>query len=443
MKGIRICRKLAAIAVINLVVIAFVWTHFNRPAQGSSEIYENLRTFSEVLSLVDTNYVEDIELDDLVHGAIKGMLKTLDPHTSYMPPDVYKEMQVETEGSFGGLGIEITIRDGMLTVVAPIEETPAFRAGIKAGDKIIKVEGEDTIEMTLFDAVKKMRGRKGAEVTITIMRKEVKEPWDVTIVRDIIKIKSVRYRMLGDSIGYAKIRNFNKNTTNQLKEALKELESNKFTGFVLDLRDNPGGLLEQAVNVSDLFLSGGKVIVSTKGRLKKQNMRFNSRQRGSHLGFPMVVLVNGGSASASEIVAGAIQDYKRAVILGEQTFGKGSVQTILPLSDGSGLRLTTARYYTPSEKLIQGKGITPDIVVKNIPVEAVPKKDDKKRSRVREKDLRNTLAGDKEEKEEAEDPEDKQAKSVMDDIDPQDTQLRRAVEMLKSWKILKTFNQSG
>jgi carboxyl-terminal processing protease len=433
----RFSRKLALILVLNLLMVLFLWGRWEHTARGSSDVYENLKVFTEVLSLIERNYVEEVDPKEMVNGAIKGMLKTLDPHTSYMSPDAFKEMQVETEGSFGGLGIEIAIRDGLLTVVSPIEDTPAYRAGIKAGDKIIKVEGEDTKDMTLFDAVKRLRGPKGAPVTITIFRKGVDEPFDVTIVRDIIKIKSVRSRLIDETIGYVKLRNFNKNTTNELNKALKELESKGIKGLALDLRNNPGGLLEQAVGVSDIFLGGGKVIVSTKGRLKNQNVRFTSHGKGAHLSYPMVVLVNGGSASASEIVAGAMQDYKRAVILGEQTFGKGSVQTIIPLSDGSGLRITTARYYTPKERLIQGKGITPDIVVELQPAPAVEKPEEKKPHPViREKDLKNSLPAEGSESEE-----EKKAKD--EGIDPGDTQLKRAVEILKSWEILKTYSEAG
>ena len=259
--------KLAIILALSLLIVFLLLGRSDNISWGSSDTYENLRTFTEVISLVERNYVEDVDSEKMVEGAIRGMLKTLDPHSSYMTPEVFKEMQVETKGSFGGLGIEITIRNSVLTVVSPIEDTPAFRAGMKAGDRIIKVEGEDTFEMTLFDAVKRLRGQKGTPVTITVLREGVKEPFDVTIVRDIIKIKSVRHRLLEDDIGYIKIRSFNQNTSKETKEALKILESEQIKGLVLDLRNNPGGLLDQAVEVSDIFLVGGKVIVSTKGRI--------------------------------------------------------------------------------------------------------------------------------------------------------------------------------
>jgi carboxyl-terminal processing protease len=331
------------------------------PFQG--EAYENLKTFTEVLSHIESNYVEETEPEKLIHGAIRGMLRTLDPHSSFMPPDVYREMQVETEGRFGGLGIEITIRDDILTVVAPIEGTPAYRAGVQAGDQIVKIEGESTKEIALIDAVKKLRGPEGTAVTISIFRKGFTEPKDFTLTRAVIQIKSVRWKKLPDDIGYVKLRSFQKSTSDELEAALQDLEEQHIRALVLDLRNNPGGLLEQAIAVSDEFVEGGKLIVYTKGRLAGQNMKGYSKNDRAHLEFPMVILVNGGSASASEIVAGALQDMGRATVVGTQSFGKGSVQTIIPLSDGSGLRLTTAKYYTPSGREINGKGITPDIIV--------------------------------------------------------------------------------
>jgi carboxyl-terminal processing protease len=331
------------------------------PFQG--EAYENLKTFTEVLSHIESNYVEETDPEKLIHGAIRGMLRTLDPHSSFMPPDVYREMQVETEGRFGGLGIEITIRDDILTVVAPIEGTPAYRAGIQAGDQIVKIEGESTKEIALIDAVKKLRGPEGTAVTISIFRKGFTEPKDFTLTRAVIQIKSVRWKKLPDDIGYVKLRSFQKSTSDELEAALHDLEEQNIRALVLDLRNNPGGLLEQAIAVSDEFIEGGKLIVYTKGRLAGQNMKGYSKNDRAHLEFPMVILVNGGSASASEIVAGALQDMGRATVVGTQSFGKGSVQTIIPLSDGSGLRLTTAKYYTPSGREINGKGITPDIIV--------------------------------------------------------------------------------
>jgi carboxyl-terminal processing protease len=331
------------------------------PSQGG--VYENLKVFTEALSYVESNYVEEVEPEKVIQGAIRGMLKTLDPHSSYMPPDVYREMQVETEGRFGGLGIEITMRDDVLTVVSPIEGTPAFRAGIQPGDQIVKVDGESTKEMSLVDAVKKLRGPEGSSVTISVFRQGFNEPKDFTLSRAVIQIKSVRWTKLQNDVGYVKLRSFHKTTEEELEEALQDLGEQHIKTLVLDLRNNPGGLLEQAIAVSNVFLDGGQLIVYTKGRLPNQNMKGFSKSEGFHVSYPMAVIINGGSASASEIVAGALQDLHRATVIGTQSFGKGSVQTIIPLSDGSGLRLTTAKYYTPKGGEIHGKGITPDIVI--------------------------------------------------------------------------------
>ena len=328
-----------------------------------SDAYEQLKVFTEVLSYVEANYVEEIDPQKAIQGAIRGMLRTLDPHSSFMPPDVYREMQVETEGRFGGLGIEITIRNDVLTVVSPIEGTPAFRAGVQPGDQIIKVDGESTKDMSLVDAVKKLRGPEGSAVTISLFREGFTEPKDFTLTRAVIQIKSVRWTKVRDDVGYIKLRSFHKTSTEELEHALQDLEEQRIGGLVLDLRNNPGGLLEQAIAVADLFLEGGQLIVYTQGRLASQNMKGFSKNEGTHPNYPMVILINGGSASASEIVAGALKDLSRATVVGTQSFGKGSVQTIIPLSDGSGLRLTTAKYYTPKGTEIHGKGITPDVIV--------------------------------------------------------------------------------
>ncbi len=380
----RVLLLLSAAALVSILTGAVMAKRL--PFQ--SDAYENLKVFTEVLSYVEANYVEEVDPEKLVYGAIRGMLRTLDAHSSFMPPDVYREMQVETEGRFGGLGIEITIRDDILTVVAPIEGTPAFRAGIHAGDKIVKVDGESTKDMSLIDAVKKLRGPEGTSVTISILREGFTEPKDFTLTRAVIEIKSVRWTKLRDDIGYIKLRSFQKTTSDELEEALQDLEEQNIRAVVLDLRNNPGGLLEQAIAVSDEFLEGGKLIVYTKGRLAGQNMKGFSKNDRAHLDYPMVVLINSGSASASEIVAGALQDLERATIVGTQSFGKGSVQTIIPLSDGSGLRLTTAKYFTPKGREINGKGITPDIVVE----EPKPESEDKAVPQRRRRRL--TLPGD-------------------------------------------------
>ncbi|MGH7411763.1 MAG: S41 family peptidase [Candidatus Methylomirabilis sp.] len=325
--------------------------------------YERLKVFTEVLSLIQANYVEETKTRDLIYGGIKGMLETLDPHSSFLPPDIFKEMQVETQGSFGGLGIEITVKDRQLTVVAPIEGTPADRAGMHPGDRIVKIDGNPTKDMTLIEAVKKLRGPKGTKVTLTILREESPGPFEISLVREVIEVKSVRAKDLGDGIAYVRIASFQERTSKDLLKAIEQLAQGGMSALVLDLRNNPGGLLNQAVQVSDLFLDKGQLIVYTEGRVKNQDLRFSAEHTSEIPKVSMVVLVNGGSASASEIVAGALQDWKRAVVLGTKTFGKGSVQTVIPLTDGSGLRLTTAKYLTPKGRAIHGGGLLPDIIV--------------------------------------------------------------------------------
>ena len=331
----------------------------------SNDTYQELDTFASVLAIVQKNYVEPVSTKRLIDGAISGMLASLDPHSAYLTPDLYRDLEVETRGSFGGLGIEITIKNGALTVVAPIEDTPAYRAGLKAGDQIIKIDDDFTKDMSLTEAVKRMRGPKGSKIKLTLHRNGVGELFTVTLARDVIKIQSVKAKVLPEGYGYIRVTTFQENTGEGVEKAIDQFESKdhgKIKGVVFDLRDNPGGLLNQAVKVSDDFLDGG-LIVYTQGREENQQQKYFSHKKKDFSQYPMVVLVNGGSASASEIVAGALQDQKRAVILGTQTFGKGSVQTILPLDDHSALRLTTARYYTPTGRSIQAVGITPDVGV--------------------------------------------------------------------------------
>jgi len=396
------------------------------------ETYKNLEIFSNVLSIIQQNYVEEIDAQDVIEGAIKGMLTSLDPHSSFMKPEDFKELQVETKGSFSGIGIEITIKDGILMVVSPIEDTPAFKKGIKAGDLIIKIEGESTKDMSLMGAVKKLRGIKGSEVTISIHREGWSELRDITMVRDVIPLHSVRSKIIDPGYAYIRITNFQTQTTADLKKALEELTAdNEVKGLILDLRNNPGGLLDQSVKVADLFIEEG-VIVSTRGRLKDQNMEFKAHSRGKVYKLPMVVLVNGGSASASEIVAGALQDHKRALILGTQTFGKGSVQTIIPMNDGAGLRLTTARYYTPSGTSIQAKGITPDIIIPSQP--PLSSSADKKKDQpqfLREKDLRHHLKN-------GDEPD--AARSEEKEALEKDNQLRMALFILKSLNVFSEMD---
>src|SRR6185436_19385308 len=325
--------------------------------------YEQLRLFTEVLSIVQNQYVDETAPKELIYSAIKGTLRGLDPHSSFLDPESYREMQVETSGSFGGLGIEITLKDDILTVVAPIDGTPAYRAGLHTGDRIIKIDGLSTKDMQLADAVKRMRGKPGTKVTISIVREGWTEPKDFDIVREQIRVQSVKSVELGDGIEYLKLRQFQEQSPHDLEAALEKFSKNGMKALILDLRNNPGGLLTAAVEVSEKFVDDGKLVVYTEGRVRNQNMRFTAHAKKPLRSVPMVILLNQGSASASEIVAGALQDWGRAMVVGTQSFGKGSVQTIIPLSDGSGLRLTTAKYFTPKGRSIHGKGITPDIVV--------------------------------------------------------------------------------
>jgi carboxyl-terminal processing protease len=414
----------------------FAWDRLiiERVSAEDQNVYENLQIFSDVLDIVKENYVQEVKTDELVEGAISGMLRTLDPHSSYLNPDAYKELQVETKGSFGGIGIEITVRDGVLTVVSPIEGTPAYDLGIQAGDQILRVDGESTKEMTLMEAVKKMRGPKGTNVVLTIMREEFTKPQDFVITRATIAIKSVRSKTLEPGYGYIRLSQFQSSTARDLRKEITDLEKeNKpLKGLILDLRNNPGGLLDQAVKVSDEFLNEG-LIVYTGGRLKSQDMRFEAHMNTRPHSYPVVVLVNEGSASAAEIVAGALQDHKRAVIVGVKTFGKGSVQTVMPLRNGGALRLTTALYYTPSGRSIQAKGIDPDIVVeKVIPVSM---EEDRHGTRaIREEDLKNHMDGG--EVEPADNKPDSAQGSTMKEELARDNQLSRALDVLKSWEIL-------
>jgi carboxyl-terminal processing protease len=338
----------------------------------SGATYEQLRLFTEVLSIVQNQYVDEVPPKELIYSAIKGTLRGLDPHSSFLDPDSYKEMQVETSGSFGGLGIEITLRDDILTVVSPIEGTPAHKAGIHAGDRIVKIDGLVTKDMQLADAVKRMRGKPGTKVTISVVREGFTEPKDFDIVREQIRVHSVRTQDLGSGIEYLKLRQFQEQSAHDVEVALDKFARNGMKALILDLRNNPGGLLTSAVEITEKFVEDGKLVVYTEGRVRNQNMRFSAHAKKAYSSLPMVVLVNQGSASASEIVAGALQDYGRAIVVGTQTFGKGSVQTIIPLSDGSGLRLTTAKYFTPKGRSIHGKGITPDVIVE-APKEPAPK----------------------------------------------------------------------
>ncbi|MBZ4642542.1 MAG: carboxyl-terminal processing protease [Deferribacteres bacterium] len=389
----------------------------------SESRYQQLENFSDALNIIDKYYVEKVELKDLINGAIQGMLQNLDPHSSYMDKETYKEFKVETKGEFGGLGITIGMRDKILTVISPIEDTPADKAGIKAGDKIIKIDDKSTANITLDEAVKKLRGKPGTNVKITILRDGVEKPFDVTITRAIIKIQAVKSKMI-DDIAYIRLTNFKEDASREIMDALKKLSKNNYKGIILDLRNNPGGLLTEAVNVANLFLDSGKTVVFTKDRDGKENHLKTSMFADFDDSTPLVVLINEGSASASEIVAGALQDYRRAVIIGQTSFGKASVQTIIPLSDGSAIKLTTARYYTPKGRSIQGVGIKPDIEISAGKIVLT-----KSHFSLKESDLENHLVGEQEKimdnstksEEDADKPED-----INNDI-----QLKSAVDVLK------------
>ena len=405
-------------------IVAGKWTINAVNAQGD---YEKLKAFIEAITLIERNYVEEVKIKDLVVGAIKGMVNSLDSHSGYLSPEAFREIQVESKGEFGGLGIQIGIRDESLTVIAPIEGTPAFRAGIKAGDKIVKISGESTKNIELYDAVTKMRGPKGTSITLSIFREGWEELMDFTIVRDIIKIKSVRSQIIKDDIGYIRLAKFQESTASDLAAALDSLYKEGMTSLILDLRNNPGGLLSSAVAVAEQFLPENKLVVYIKGRSDKKIEYFTEGKKARYTDIPMVVLINHGSASASEIVAGALKDWNRAVILGVQTFGKGSVQSLIPLSDGSGLRLTTAKYYTPSGTLIQDVGIIPDIVVKQ------ETKDKEGHPIIREGNLERPLKNEQQK----EDTDEKEAEPeiVVDEKD--DVQLQRAIETLKTWRVFE------
>ncbi len=330
----------------------------------SEKIYQSLEQFSKVLYYVENEYVDAVDAQTLLQGAIKGMLGTLDPHTLYLTPEIYKELKVDTVGRFGGVGLEVTLKEGILTVVSPIEGTPASKAGIQPDDKILKIDGTSTKGMNLTDAVKKMRGLRKSKVSLTLYREGWKEPHDFKLLRENINVKSVKMELLNGKYAYARITNFQERTSEDLQKVLTMMEksSGGLKGIILDLRNDPGGLLDQAVEVGDLFIKQG-VIVSTKGRTGNIDER-KATGKAPYPTIPMVVLINGGSASASEIVAGALQDYGRAYLMGTQSFGKGSVQTVIDLGEDAGLKLTVARYYTPKGRQIDGKGISPDEVVR-------------------------------------------------------------------------------
>jgi carboxyl-terminal processing protease len=449
----RKTRHLKMWVAMVLVSAALVLGHgfYRDLSANSEETYKGLKLFSDVIELVQKNYVDEVDTQNMIEAAIQGMVRSLDPHSSLLPPDALKELQIDTHGEFTGIGIHITMRNNLVTVISPIEGTPAYRAGIKAGDRIVKVDGKTTED--LRDAVKRMRGPKGTTVMITVLRQGAPEPLDFTLVRDVIPIYSVKAELLKPGYGYVWITNFRENTTGDLIEALKAMETvdAPMKGLVLDLRDNPGGILNQAIEVSDLFLQDGEIL-SIKGREGRNTKVFQAHADGSKRDYPIVVLINGGSASASEIVAGALQDHKRALILGTTSFGKGSVQTVETLRDGYGLKFTIARYYTPSGRSIQAKGVEPDVEVKHRTLSDAETTGERM---LKEKDLKNHLNAEPDdtftepaaepdvpEKDVPEDPPAlKRFKSKNSPLDRDtllsDNQVLRALDILVSYDIFK------
>jgi carboxyl-terminal processing protease len=400
--------------------------------------YKQLEIFSNVLSILQENYVEEIDSKEVLNGAIRGLLFSLDPHSSYMPPESFKDLQEETRGSFSGIGIEVTIKNDLLTVVSPIADTPADLAGLKANDIIIEIDGVNTKNMGPYEAIKKLRGPAGTVVTISIHR----EGWDtlkvITLKREMIPIQSVKAEFLSPGFAYTRITNFQSHTTSDFKEKLQELKSkHQINGLILDLRNNPGGLLHQAVSIADIFLTKG-TIVYTKGRREDQNNVYAAHDKGEKRMYPLVILVNEGSASASEIVAGAIQAHKRGIIVGTRTFGKGSVQTIIPLPDGAGLRMTTAKYYTPDDRSIQALGITPDVEIPFIAC-VQPEEPGSKRKLLKEADLVHHLPGLQVKKEDAGDKE----AGILEKRLVSDNQLHTAYNILKSLNLFHEFNETA
>ncbi len=444
-----------AVSSLNLVSAHPVLAAAAVGQMPANERYENLELFQKVLQFVETNYVDQVKNKDLMHGAIKGMLETLDPHSNFLPPDVFKDMKVDTSGKFGGLGIEIGMKDNVLTVIAPIEDTPAWKAGLKPNDRIIKINGESTKGMTLVEAVSKMRGKKGTEVKLTIYREGFEKPKDVAVNRDIIKVQSVKSEQIEPKYGYVRLASFNENAASDVKKAIERLEkSGKLAGLVFDLRTNPGGLLDQAVEVASLFIDEG-VVVSTIGRNKDQKEVKYAKKGMAYKNLPVAVLVNSSSASAAEIVAGALQDHHRAIVMGAPTFGKGSVQTVVELGQDMGLKLTIARYYTPSGRSIQEKGVQPDVILEDLDPKVLADAR-RKGEAFREKDLKGHMANPDGEdakdfkREELEllgkkkDKGDKTEKKLDDDemsplrFNPkEDYQVREAINYLKAFDVFK------
>lgn len=450
-------KQLVRASVMGGIVILILFFLFESGFQikaFAEERYSELQNFSKVLNLIQQYYVDPVDTKKIIYGAIKGMLRELDPHTNFMPPEIFKDFETETSGEFGGLGIEISIQNGVLTIISPIEDTPAWEAGIKAGDKVIAVDNKSTKGLSLAEASLLMRGKKGSKVVLKIIRDNEDTPKEISITRGSVKIRSVKYTNLDDGYAYIRITSFIENTSKDLEKAIQDhiKKNGKISGLLIDLRRNPGGLLDQAVKVSDMFLNDG-VIVSTIGRNKKEKEVTRATKKNTAYDFPLVILLNEYSASASEIVSGALQDNKRALIVGKRSFGKGSVQSVIRLGDGSGLKLTVARYYTPSGISIQAEGIKPDVEIDEVDPEAFGKAIIKTKP-TREQDMAGHLKGDREKESENNTNEegplawwknmgDKKDKdlSPKDKLFKADYQAYQAFSYLKSWKTLKSMTQ--
>ncbi|MBL0712602.1 MAG: S41 family peptidase [Desulfosarcina sp.] len=427
-----------------LAVAAIVWTAGSAVlgAAGSDETYKGLKLFTDVLEIVTQKYVDEVDTENMIQKAIQGMVHSLDPHSSLLPPDAFEDLRIDTKGNFTGIGIHITLRNGFVTVISPIEGTPAFKAGIQAQDRIVKVD--DTRVEDLRQAVKLMRGPKGTPVKVTVLRQGEQEPLEFDLVRDVIPVKSIKARVLKSGFGYIWITNFTGNTTDDFLKALEKIESESgpLKGLVLDLRNNGGGLLEESIEISDIFIDKG-AILSIKGRTPANTRVFNASTSEVERTYPLVILINGGTASASEIVAGALQDHKRALILGTTSFGKGSVQTVESLRDGYGLKLTIARYYTPSGRSIQAKGIEPDIVVPYKPLEE-PDDTNGDDGFLKERDLKNHLEATDTAMKEKKQPHIGDVEFRVNPLEienlKRDNQVMRALDILVSYNLFKGLN---
>ncbi len=432
----------AASLVLILIIFISLPGSLSQVQAGDENTYKTLKLFTEVLEELEKNYVDEVDGEELIHNAIKGMVGNLDPHSSFMPPEAFHDLQDDTKGEFSGIGIVITMKEGILTVVSPIEGTPAYKAGIQPGDIIIKIDDLSTKDMALWEAVGKMRGPRHKEVMITVIREGETSPLVFSLKRDLIPMTSVRSAVLKPGYGYLRVTNFRMNTIDDMEKHLEKLEANNdgLKGLIIDLRDNPGGLLDQAIKISDLFLDQGS-IVSIKGRLEKNTQVFNAYPGEEDRDYPIVVLINGGSASASEIVAGALQDHSRALILGTPSFGKGSVQTVHPLKNGFGIKYTIARYYTPNGRSIQAKGIQPDIEVE---FEIIQKKERKASifdRMMKEKDLKNSLKPEESDKEKVKKKNEGKSRQILDAEQlVKDAQVKRALDILVSYGVFSKLN---